>query len=328
MADSGSASARLRSEMDQEAGGSPATENPIPVTVTTQQPSKVITLLWIIFNVASVVSIVIINKHIYMALGFRFGNMLCTLHLFTTTLLAWGMASAGFFDKKLVPLPTALALAFSNFCSVMFVNLSLLYNSVGMYQVLKLANIPVLCIVEWLVLGKTYSLPIMASLGVLLLGVGITSVTDVSLNFWGLMHGVLATLGTAAYQILVGTEQKRFGVHGLQVLLWMGGPTSLLFATTIPLTDEVAALTEFHMTWTTLGYILTSCAIAAAVNVSVFFIIGRASALTFQVVGHLKTMLVFLFAFVVLHEPVVFKNLLGIFVACLGMIWYSRLKMM
>ena len=51
--------------------------------------------------------------------------------------------------------------------------------------------------------------------------------------------------------------------------------------------------------------------------------IGKTSAVTYQVLGHLKTCLVLGFGYVLLHDPFSWRNVLGILVAVVGMILYS-----
>ena len=70
-----------------------------------------------------------------------------------------------------------------------------------------------------------------------------------------------------------------------------------------------------------------SCGLAIAVNFATFAVIGKCSAVTYQVIGHLKTMLVLGFGFVVVGDPVVAKNIAGLVVALFGMILYARAEM-
>ena len=58
-------------------------------------------------------------------------------------------------------------------------------------------------------------------------------------------------------------------------------------------------------------------------NFSTFLVIGKCDAVTYQVLGHLKTMLVLMFGFVALNNPVAGKNILGIAIALAGMVAYG-----
>ncbi|PKU65960.1 putative membrane protein [Dendrobium catenatum] len=66
-----------------------------------------------------------------------------------------------------------------------------------------------------------------------------------------------------------------------------------------------------------------SCLIAVLVNFSTFLVIGTASAVTYQVLGHLKTCLVLSFGYILLHDPFTAKNIIGILVAIFDMALYA-----
>lgn len=70
-------------------------------------------------------------------------------------------------------------------------------------------------------------------------------------------------------------------------------------------------------------FIILSCLISVSVNFSTFLVIGKTSAVTYQVLGHLKTCLVLAFGYVLLHDPFSWRNILGILIAVVGMVVYS-----
>ncbi|CAN1253161.1 UDP-xylose transporter 1 [Linum perenne] len=70
-------------------------------------------------------------------------------------------------------------------------------------------------------------------------------------------------------------------------------------------------------------FIMMSCLIAVAVNFSTFMVIGKTSPVTYQVLGHLKTCLVLLLGYTLLHDPFNMRNIVGILVAMGGMVLYS-----
>jgi drug/metabolite transporter (DMT)-like permease len=70
-------------------------------------------------------------------------------------------------------------------------------------------------------------------------------------------------------------------------------------------------------------FIVLSCLISVSVNFSTFLVIGKTSAVTYQVLGHLKTCLVLAFGYFLLHDPFRWRNILGISIAVVGMGLYS-----
>ena len=60
-----------------------------------------------------------------------------------------------------------------------------------------------------------------------------------------------------------------------------------------------------------------------AVNLSQYLCIGKFSAVTYQVLGHMKTALVLLLGAILFASPVSAKNMGGIAIAVVGMVGYS-----
>ena len=72
-------------------------------------------------------------------------------------------------------------------------------------------------------------------------------------------------------------------------------------------------------------FIVLSCIIAVGTNLSQFICIGRFTAVTFQVLGHMKTILVLILGFVFFgKEGLNLHVVLGMMVAIMGMIWYGN----
>ena len=71
-------------------------------------------------------------------------------------------------------------------------------------------------------------------------------------------------------------------------------------------------------------YIVLSCIIAVSVNFSTFLVIGRCDAVTYQVLGHLKTVLILVLGFVVLKNPANPRAIAGIVLALVGMVAYAH----
>ena len=70
------------------------------------------------------------------------------------------------------------------------------------FQIAKLSIIPTVCVLEALINGKTYSSEVQASVVVVVLGVGICTITDVSVNAVGFITAAIAVLATSVQQIV------------------------------------------------------------------------------------------------------------------------------
>ncbi|KAK9682688.1 hypothetical protein RND81_10G089400 [Saponaria officinalis] len=190
----------------------------------------------------------------------------------------------------------------------------------------KLAIIPCTVFLETAFLQKKFSRSIQGSLGVLLLGVGIATVTDLQLNALGSFLSFLAVLTTCVAQIMTNTIQKKFKVSSTQ-LLYQSSPyqaATLLFSG--PFLDKLLTnenVFAFNYTTQVVFFIILSCSISVSVNFSTFLVIGKTSPVTYQVLGHLKTCLVLAFGYILLRDPFSWRNILGILIALVGMILYS-----
>lgn len=277
-------------------------------------------------SVVSSVSIVICNKALISTLGFHFATCLTSWHLLVTFCSLHVALKIKLFEHKPFDSRTVMGFGILNGISIGLLNLSLGFNSVGFYQMTKLAIIPCTVFLETIFFRKQFSRTIQLSLCVLLLGVGIATVTDLQLNVLGSVLSLLAVLTTCVAQIMTNTIQKRFKVSSTQLLyqscpyqaitLFIAGP----FLDWL-LTDE--NVLYFKYTPQVLVFIVLSCLISVSVNFSTFLVIGKTSPVTYQVLGHLKTCLVLAFGYILLRDPFNWRNILGILVALVGMILYS-----
>ncbi|XP_072988328.1 UDP-xylose transporter 1-like [Typha latifolia] len=277
-------------------------------------------------SVTSSVAIVICNKALISFLGFPFATTLTSWHLMVTFCTLHVAQHFRMFEPKQIDGRTVILFGVLNGTSIGLLNLSLGFNSIGFYQMTKLAIIPFTVLLETLFLNKKFSQNIKLSLLVLLLGVGIASITDLKLNLLGSILSLLAIATTCVGQILTNTIQKRLKVSSTQ-LLYQSSPyqAAILFVTG-PFVDQLLtrrSVFAYSYSPVVLGFIILSCLIAVSVNFSTFLVIGTTSPVTYQVLGHLKTCLVLSFGYILLHDPFTARNILGILIAIFGMALYS-----
>ncbi|MBA0709957.1 hypothetical protein Golax_024966, partial [Gossypium laxum] len=152
-------------------------------------------------SVASSVSIVICNKALMSNLGFPFATTLTSWHLMVTFCTLHAAQRFNLFENKSIDIKTVMLFGILNGVSIGFLNLSLGFNSIGFYQMTKLAIIPFTVLLETVFLKKQFSQKIKLSLFLLLVGVGIASITDLQLNFVGTILSLLAIATTCVGQI-------------------------------------------------------------------------------------------------------------------------------
>ncbi|KAI3470956.1 hypothetical protein Pfo_027619 [Paulownia fortunei] len=277
-------------------------------------------------SVVSSVSIVICNKALMSTLHFIFATTLTSWHLLVTFCSLHVALSMKFFEHKPIELQTVIGFGILNGISIGLLNLSLGFNSVGFYQMTKLAIIPCTVLLETLFLSKTFSRSIKLSLAILLLGVGIATITDLQLNMLGSFLSLLAVVTTCVAQIMTNTIQKKYKVSSTQLLYQSCLYQAVTLLISGPFLDRLLTkqnVFSFEYTPRVVVFIVLSCLISISVNFSTFLVIGKTSPVTYQVLGHLKTCLVLAFGYALLHDPFSWRNVFGIMVALVGMILYS-----
>lgn len=72
-------------------------------------------------------------------------------------------------------------------------------------------------------------------------------------------------------------------------------------------------------------FMVLSCTIAVGTNLSQFICIGRFTAVSFQVLGHMKTILVLILGFLFFgKEGLNIQVVVGMIIAVIGMVWYGN----
>ena len=283
----------------------------------------------IVCNVCFTVGIVLANKYLFSSLGFQFAVSLSSIHFAVTALATRFLYLAGMFEY--VPLRTKdiMPLCIGSIGSVAFMNLNLSHNSVGFYQLSKLLCIPTTLLLQLLLHGKRVSPAVRNSLTLVLLGVGIVQVSDVSVNFIGTLYATTAVLSTAIAQIFTGSKQSELNVDHMQLLYHTAPIISIGMAALAPFLEPVwgeDGFFSFEFSAEVLTFIALTSLFGVGVNLSNYFVIGKTSPVTYQVVGHLKTCLIIILGYLAFQKEISLKMAGGIFVALAGMIWYSEVR--
>ncbi|XP_057974493.1 UDP-rhamnose/UDP-galactose transporter 6 [Malania oleifera] len=280
------------------------------------------------FNVVTSVGIIIVNKALMATYGFSFATTLTGLHFATTTLMTVVLRWLGYIQASHLPLSELLKFVlFANF-SIVGMNVSLMWNSVGFYQIAKLSMIPVSCFLEVVLDKIRYSRDTKLSILVVLLGVAVCTVTDVSVNTRGFIAAFIAVWSTSMQQYYVHFLQRKYSLGSFNLL----GHTAPAQAASLLLlgpfldywlTNKRVDMFDYNIASVT--FITLSCTIAVGTNLSQFICIGRFTAVSFQVLGHMKTILVLILGFFFFgKEGLNVHVIVGMVVAVVGMIWYGN----
>jgi solute carrier family 35 protein E3 len=163
-------------------------------------------------------------------------------------------------------------------------------------------------------------------------GVTVATVNDVQVEPFGLFIGLLAIMGAVQQQILIGKMQKELGASANQLLvaytpyaytvLFIISPIDLMLPDNSQ--DGFAAYNKWidgHLTAASGTTIVLSGCLGLLVSLSTYLLIGHTSALTYNIVGHLKTCCILASGWIFFAEPMSMGKFLGIGTALVGVIW-------
>ena len=312
-----------------------ATNVPAAAVATTGSPhpkvcSKAGFLLGVLLvaNVATVILCVGFNKVLYnFPYNFKFASSLMCFHfIFTFSFVQMAKLLKWYTPKKAASELVYVKLGAAQAGAVGFINMSLFYNTIGMYQVFKFTNVLVICLIEFLWKKKSYSMGIYASLATLTCGVLMATVSNVELTMKGAFFGVCGSLCTAIYQISNKAAQVEHDLKPLQ-LMEHEQPYTILWTMAFALfTDDIKALFTFIYTPKIVLLLFASGFFAFGVNVTSYMIIGKFGPVTYGVLGHSKAVGVMLFGFMMLHEVPSMNTATGMLIAFFAIVVYTHLS--
>ncbi|KMZ71845.1 Nucleotide-sugar transporter family protein [Zostera marina] len=279
-------------------------------------------------NVVSSVGLIMVNKVLMSTVGygFRYATTLTGLHFATTAFVGWVSNRTGLSNSKYIPFWELLWFSIVANMSITGMNLSLMLNSVGFYQISKLSITPVVCVLESILHSKRYSSRVIMAVVIVGLGVGICTVTDVQINGKGFLCACVAVLCTSLQQITIGSFQNKYSIESFE-LLSKTAPVQafslLVFGPYVDYYLNGSNILTYQFSYSAVFFILFSCSLAVFCNASQYLCIGRFSAVSFQVLGHMKTVCVLVLGWIFFDSALTLKNLSGMGLTVAGMVTYS-----
>ncbi|TPX30165.1 hypothetical protein SmJEL517_g06205 [Synchytrium microbalum] len=291
-------------------------------------PSNYATILIIIGNIASSVFIVLVNK--LAMTGFPFPTALTAFHQIFCWIFTYLLTST---HQLHIPTPLntqeAVLLGTSYSLGVVFMNISLKHNSVGIYQLLKMACIPCIVLLQRILYSTHIPLETTTCLSLILTGVGLSTIRELSLNPLGMIYGSLAVATTAIGQVWLANRHSAKQYDGLQLVAVISPYTSIICILASLIFESSAIPALFTNQDVNVPYILATCLLAVAANYFGFSLIMSTGAVTYQVVGHFKTVLTLGVGMLLSGgssgDISVLKGV-GVVTSLVGMVWYSRIK--
>ena len=230
---------------------------------------------------------------------------------------------------------TPLAAAYVGY--VVLNNLSLKLNTVGFYQISKICIMPTLIGIEMALFGKFPSQKTLMAVALVCFGVALATVTDhgVTTSSLGLLVGISAILVTAMYQVWAGSKQRELQTGSMQLLHQYTPLAACMLAVLVPVLEPVGLFDKSPDAHTLRGYTYTRSSVTAIaissvlgllVSLSTFLVIGATSSLTYNIVGHLKTVTILTGGCLIFGDTMSASKLSGVALAMVGIAWYSQMQ--
>lgn len=279
-------------------------------------------------NVLSSVLLVLANKRTVTKDGFDFMIVLTGLHFYVSFFFALILLMAGYMTYK--PIKNYMSLfriSIASLASIVFMNLNLKHNSVGFYQVSKMLCIPV-CLLMESIFGlrkQHFTQEIIASLMLILTGMYL--VVDSDVKFYtqtGLFYMTLGVIFTSIAQIWFAPLQRDLNLDSMQLLFHTSPWMAFLALAITPLCEDSTKLYEFEITRGIVLDIILSCCMAFLLNLSNYKVLELTSPLTYQILGHVKTISILLAGILFFDEKPPLRVSIGIVLSVIGMVVYGH----
>ncbi|TYG95272.1 hypothetical protein ES288_A11G255100v1 [Gossypium darwinii] len=280
------------------------------------------------FNLVVAVGIIFLNKWVLENVGFQFPVCLTVIHYAVSWAL---MASLKFFSilpaspsSELAPL-SLFTFGFVNSVSTGLANVSLKYNSVGFYQMAKIAITPLIVLAEFIWYKKRIAFSKVVALAVVSVGVAVATVTDLQFIFFGACVALAWIIPSAVNKILGPTCNNNKNGQHWRILMWKTTPITLVFLVfMIPL--DPPGLLAFHWSFSSTSAILVSAFLGFLLQWSSALTLGATSAISSVVLGQFKTCVILLGNYYLFGSNPGTTSIFGAFIAIGGMSFYTYLN--
>lgn len=281
------------------------------------------------FNFVVAVTIILMNKLLLGKVGFNYPIALTVVHYVVSWILMAVLNALSLIPgapASKTPLASLVALGIIMSFSSGLANVSLKYNSVGFYQMAKIAVTPTIVLAEFVLFGKVISFQKALSLAVVSFGVAFATVTDLEFNLFGALVALAWIIPSSANKILWSTLQQRDNWTAL-ALMWRITPITVLsLLALMPCLDPPGVL-SFAWNFTNSLALFVSAIIGFLLQWSGALALGATSATSHVVLGQFKTCVILIGGFLLFQANPGAKSLCGALMALSGMAMYTFLNL-
>ncbi|XP_043724392.1 probable sugar phosphate/phosphate translocator At5g25400 [Telopea speciosissima] len=212
--------------------------------------------------------------------------------------------------------------------SLWFSNSAYIYLSVSFIQMLKALMPVAVYSIGVLFKKETFKTECMANMLSISFGVAVAAYGEARFDTWGviLQLAAVAFEATRLVMIQILLTSKGITLNPITSLYYVA-PCCLVFLFVPWILVEFPVLKQtssFHFDWPIFG---TNSLCAFALNLAVFLLVGKTSALTMNVAGVVKDWLLIAFSWSIIKDTVTPINLFGYGLAFLGVAYYNHSKL-
>ncbi|XP_008680947.1 uncharacterized protein [Zea mays] len=280
------------------------------------------------FNFAVAVGIIMANKMVMGTVGFKFPIALSLIHYAVAFVLMATLKTLSLLPvappSKSTPFSSIFALGAVMSLSTGLANVSLKHNSVGFYQMAKIAVTPTIVVAEFMLFQKKVSSKKAVTLAVVSFGVAVATVTDLEFNFFGACVALAWIVPSAVNKILWSSLQQSGNWTAL-ALMWKTTPITIFFLLTLmPLLDPPGLLL-FNWNFRNSCAVIISALFGFLLQWSGALALGATSALSHVVLGQFKTIVIMLSGYLIFGSDPGITSVCGAVLALGGMSFYTYL---
>jgi solute carrier family 35 protein E3 len=289
----------------------------------------------ILSTIAISTALIMANKLILTEYKFGCPTFLTAFHFILSWFLLRLMISFKFLERASnFPSIESWKIALFGVGGIALMNWNLKVNSIGFYQLSKLCTIPYMVAYKFLAKNERTSLKLCSALGILLIGLALFTVNDVEVNLIGTILAFFAVVSTAQAQIMISSVQRDFRI-GATPLNYEVMPRQFVICVISAIFVETSGERDIRtQNWEGrifAGFLGTGL-LAVVGNIVGYAIMGRLGPITWQVVGHVKTILIFVLGLIMFptreeSSEQRGRKIGGLAIAMIGVILYTVFEM-
>ncbi|KAL9073497.1 MAG: hypothetical protein Q9161_002918 [Pseudevernia consocians] len=288
-------------------------------------------VLWMLANTLATIGIVFTNKSLFSPSLFKHAQLtFASYHFFMTAMLLYILSQPriGFFEIKRAKILEMLPLAGAMCLNVILQNFSLAYSSIPFYQICRVLLTPTVAAINFFMYQKTLPRTAVLALLPITVGVGMATYFDAlahsgddskkKTSLPGVVFAFSGVICSSVYTVWVALYHTKFGMNSMQLLSNQAPIGSVMLLYVIPWTDSFPVLHKVPLNGWML--VLLSGLCACVINISQFYIINEAGAVSSTVVGHVKTVSIVTLGWIAGGNTAADGSVVGFLLAIAGII--------